>query len=116
MSQNRAPLAKTKYTGKEIISPGYVCACKKSHCVFLDPDHYPDLLNIPQNRGGCYQGRVLSPVKSTTATLSGVKLNQPLNPAALVVPSTPPSQFPHQVRHMTSHRYLLIYANDVTKK
>ena len=62
-----------------------------------DPEHYPDLLNIPQNRGGCYQGRVLSPVKTTTATLSGVKVNQPLNPAALVVPHTPPQQFPHQV-------------------
>jgi hypothetical protein len=28
---------------------------------------------------------------------SGVKLSQPLNPAALVVPPTPPAQFPHQV-------------------
>jgi len=44
-----------------------------------------------------FLGMMISPVKSTTATLSGVKVNQPLNPAALVVPPTPPPQFPHQV-------------------
>jgi hypothetical protein len=75
---------------------------------FADPDHFPDLLNIPQNRSGCYQGRILSPVKTTTATLSGVKLNQPLNPAALVVPPTPPLQFPHQVNKITLHKYSFI--------
>lgn len=85
-----------------------------------DPEHYPDLLNIPQSRTGYCQSSewlwlvklfdirytnpvfdtgnmVISPVKSTTQTLSGVKVNQPLNPAALVVPPTPPPQFPHQV-------------------
>ncbi|TRY73886.1 hypothetical protein TCAL_16922 [Tigriopus californicus] len=48
-------------------------------------DHYPDLLNIPHR----YQAT--SPPSSKP---------QPLNPAALVVPPTPPLKFPHQFPHL----------------
>ena len=45
---------------------------------FSDPDQYPDLLNIHPKHP------------------SSPKVGQPLNPAALVMPPTPPAQFPHQ--------------------
>lgn len=48
-------------------------------------EHYPDLLNIPHR----YQAT--SPPSSKP---------QPLNPAALVVPPTPPLKFPHQFPHL----------------
>ena len=50
------------------------------------PD-YPDLLNIQQ------------PPASNRPPPTSPK-SQPLNPAALVIPPTPPAQFPHQFPHL----------------
>ena len=57
---------------------------------FTDPDQYPDLLNM-------------HPVNTKLISLSPgtqPKVGQPLNPAALVMPPTPPAQFPHQFQHL----------------
>lgn len=64
----------------------------ESFHTFTDPDQYPDLLNI-------------HPKPPTSPAIShGAKLGQPLNPAALVVPPTPPAQFPHQFQHLIHHK------------
>lgn len=55
------------------------------HTGFTDPDQYPDLLNIHPKHP------------------SSPKVGQPLNPAALVMPPTPPAQFPHQFQHLIHH-------------
>ena len=55
-------------------------------CFFsAEPDAYPDLLN-------------LHPVKSPSRS------HQPLNPATLVMPPSPPAQFPHQFQHLIHHK------------
>ena len=53
------------------------------------PD-YPDLLNIQQQPSASnFKPQTPHSPKS-----------QPLNPAALVIPPTPPAQFPHQFQHL----------------
>lgn len=61
-----------------------------------DPDHYPDLLDLHPKRSVVHtHGQ--APLKQISPTK---KASQPLNPAALVVPPTPPLQFPHQFPHL----------------
>ena len=60
------------------------------HTGFTDPDQYPDLLNIHPKHP------------------SSPKVGQPLNPAALVMPPTPPAQFPHQFQ-VSFCFYLLLF-------
>ncbi len=59
---------------------------------FTEPDQYPDLLNIHPQASG-------TPLLASRE----VRGQLPLNPAALVMPPTPPAQFPHQFQHLIHH-------------
>ena len=67
----------------------------ESFHTFTDPDQYPDLLNIHPKTT-----RTTSPPSAAMQLGPQGKVGQPLNPAALVVPPTPPAQFPHQFPHL----------------
>ena len=64
--------------------------------VASDHDQFPDLINMQQHQ----PQQPKSPVNHPSNAVPGKKLTQPLNPAALVVPPSPPLQFPHQFPHL----------------